>query len=193
MLSCHVARIVGTTEQETEVLLAELEDAGVFSRTKDGTIYSRRMVRDDRQLQDDVKNGRRGGNPRLKGGVNPPVNPPVNPEANPPLKARSQKSEVRSQNQEEEEEPRCGPAAPPAELRQWAAEQAKRPDWLPTGKPWITASVWLKLGQAVKASGTVTLDDYAAIVREARDSRHTLSNPAAFIVARLKALTKGTQ
>lgn len=97
MLSCHVARIVGTTEQETEVLLAELEDAGVFSRTKDGTIYSRRMVRDDRQLQDDVKNGRRGGNPRLKGGVNPPVNPPVNPEANPPLKARSQKSEVRSQ------------------------------------------------------------------------------------------------
>jgi len=97
MLACHVARIVGATEPEAAVLLAELEDAGVFSRTKEGTIYSRRMVRDDRQLQDDVKNGKRGGNPRLKGGVNPPVNPPVNPEANPPLKARSQKSEVRSQ------------------------------------------------------------------------------------------------
>jgi len=97
MLACHVARIVGATEPEAAVLLAELEDAGVFSRTKEGTIYSRRMVRDDKQLQDDVKNGRRGGNPRLKGGVNPPVNPPVNPEANPPLKARSQKSEVRSQ------------------------------------------------------------------------------------------------
>lgn len=106
--------------------------------------------------------------------------------------AEGQEEDRKDRNGQEQEEDAC--AAPAAdELRQWAADQAKRPEWLPTGKPWITAAVWLKLGQAVKSNGSVTFTDYAAIVREARESRHTLSNPAAFIVARLKALTKGTQ
>jgi hypothetical protein len=34
------------TEKEARRYLAELEEAGVFSRTQDGTIYSRRMVKD---------------------------------------------------------------------------------------------------------------------------------------------------
>ena len=42
-----LARIVGSREEEVVPLLAELEDAGVFSRTADGVIYSRRMVRDE--------------------------------------------------------------------------------------------------------------------------------------------------
>jgi hypothetical protein len=41
-----LARMVGSALKETEQLLHELEDAGVFSRTEDGTIFSRRMVRD---------------------------------------------------------------------------------------------------------------------------------------------------
>jgi len=52
--------------------LIELEEAGVFSREEDGTIYSRRMVRDAEKAEEDKANGKRGGNPQLKGGVNPP-------------------------------------------------------------------------------------------------------------------------
>lgn len=92
--------------------------------------------------------------------------------------------------QEQEQDAFAAPAADES-LREWAKAQAKRPEWLPAGKPWISEAVWLKLGHAVKSDGSVTFEDYAAIVKEARDSRNTLTNPAAFIVARLKTLTKG--
>jgi hypothetical protein len=42
-----LARIVGSTRKEVDALLAELHDAGVFSRTSDGVNHSRRMVRDE--------------------------------------------------------------------------------------------------------------------------------------------------
>ena len=42
----QIGTITAIGEKEAAKLLAELEDAGVFSRTSDGTIYSRRMVRD---------------------------------------------------------------------------------------------------------------------------------------------------
>lgn len=42
-----LARMVGSPPKEVKCLLAELERAGVFSRTKKGTIFSRRMVRDE--------------------------------------------------------------------------------------------------------------------------------------------------
>jgi hypothetical protein len=58
---------------DVEDLLSELEEAGVFSRNEDGTIFSRRMMRDEARASEDKANGKRGGNPRLKGGVNPPV------------------------------------------------------------------------------------------------------------------------
>lgn len=41
-----LASMGSTTEKEVAKLLAELEHEGVFSRTEEGTIYSRRMVRD---------------------------------------------------------------------------------------------------------------------------------------------------
>ena len=41
-----LARMVGSAQKPTESLLHELEGAGVFSRTEEGTIFSRRMVRD---------------------------------------------------------------------------------------------------------------------------------------------------
>lgn len=49
-------------------LLAELEEAGVFSRKEDGTIYSRRMIRDMEKAEQDKANGKKGGNRSLKGG-----------------------------------------------------------------------------------------------------------------------------
>ncbi len=42
----QLAAIAGCTEREAKKHEAELEEAGVFSRLPDGTIYSRRMVKD---------------------------------------------------------------------------------------------------------------------------------------------------
>lgn len=43
-----LARMVGSTSEEVERLLAELEQAEVFSRTAEGVIFSRRMVQDEK-------------------------------------------------------------------------------------------------------------------------------------------------
>ena len=92
----RMASYVRCTVRQAEKALGELETAGVFSRTPDGTIYSRRMVRDAEAADAARTWGRAGGNPNLKpkpngathdppkpGGVNPPVNaegyPPPNP------------------------------------------------------------------------------------------------------------------
>lgn len=42
----QLATIAGISEKNAAALLAELEEAGVFSRTETGGIYNRRMVRD---------------------------------------------------------------------------------------------------------------------------------------------------
>jgi hypothetical protein len=68
----QLASLCGATLRETIALLTELEAAGVFSRADDGTIFSRRMKRDDEKAARDKTNGKAGGNPRLNAGVNPP-------------------------------------------------------------------------------------------------------------------------
>lgn len=68
----QLASLLGGTAKEIERLIAELEAAGVPSRTDDGTLYSRRMVRDSERAETDKANGNLGGNPSLKRGVNPP-------------------------------------------------------------------------------------------------------------------------
>jgi len=67
-----LARMVGGAAEDVERLLAELEHAGVFSRTHDGLIFSRRMVCDEK-IRETRANG--GANslknpnvPRPKGG-----------------------------------------------------------------------------------------------------------------------------
>src|SRR5579864_7146499 len=56
--------------------LSELEENGVFSRTSDGTIYSRRMVKDIEKTAKFKEYGKRGGNPKLKPTDNPGGYPP---------------------------------------------------------------------------------------------------------------------
>ena len=70
----RLASLAGITEKECTALLLELEGFGVFSRDDDGTIYSRRMRRDEAKAIKDKENGKKGGNPTVKAGVNPPVN-----------------------------------------------------------------------------------------------------------------------
>ena len=75
--AAQLANLVGAGVGEVEGFLAELEEAGVFSRDADGALYSRRMRRDEERAAVNRVNGRAGGNPSLKAGVNLPVNPPV--------------------------------------------------------------------------------------------------------------------
>lgn len=51
MTEAQIARHVGISARECATLLEELFDAGVPSRTEDGAIYSRRMVRDAEQRE----------------------------------------------------------------------------------------------------------------------------------------------
>ena len=93
----QLAALAGIPEKECSNFLFELETNGVFSRDEDGTIYSRRMRRDHAKAVKDKENGRGGGNPTLKAGVNPPVNPTDNGGD------KAQKPEARSQRSEKKE------------------------------------------------------------------------------------------
>jgi hypothetical protein len=90
----QLASLAGGPEKEVISAIKELEDAGVFSRTEDGTIYSRRMVRDKVASDRGRETGSTGGNPSLKaedaepvkgsgggGGITPPVQTPLKLEA----------------------------------------------------------------------------------------------------------------
>ncbi|CAD7023235.1 hypothetical protein REJC140_00138 [Pseudorhizobium endolithicum] len=61
----QIAVLAGAPSDQVTELLGELESAGVFSRTRDGVIYSRRMIRDEKKSAVARKNGGRGGNPAL--------------------------------------------------------------------------------------------------------------------------------
>lgn len=68
----QLARMVGCTEEEISRGLCELSGAGVFSRTKTGIIFSRRMVKDNHLIDVRRKCGKMGGNPAfVKGQENP--------------------------------------------------------------------------------------------------------------------------
>ena len=66
-----LAKFVGVRKVAVERLLAELEEAGVFSRTPEGTIHSRRMDRERKQRIEARENGARGGNPALISEISP--------------------------------------------------------------------------------------------------------------------------
>jgi len=66
----QMAANAGCSDKEATRYLAELEEAGVFSRTPDGTIYSRRMVKD--AVASEV--GRENAAKRWNGGK--PTDPP---------------------------------------------------------------------------------------------------------------------
>lgn len=55
-----IARLAGVTETEAEILMAELELNGVFSRNRAGCIYSRRMVKDEKRSKEGRKHKNRG-------------------------------------------------------------------------------------------------------------------------------------
>jgi hypothetical protein len=86
----------GGSPRDVERLLAELEGAGVFSRTPDGTVYSRRMVRDRGRAQE----GRDWANKRWANGEedgSPNKDPNGSPNGSPTDLPITQKLDARSQ------------------------------------------------------------------------------------------------
>lgn len=73
----QIAKLVGSTAEEVKTLLAELEKNEVFSRDRRKAIYSRRMVRAEKNRT----NGRLGGNPKLL--KNNEIQEPVEPHPKP--------------------------------------------------------------------------------------------------------------
>ena len=75
----EIARMVGGEARAVVRLMRELEANGVFSRDSRGAIFCRRMVRDCADLQQNIADGRLGGNPVLmknKDLAEKRVNPP---------------------------------------------------------------------------------------------------------------------
>lgn len=98
----QLAAVLGCSERDANKLVAELEENGVFSRSDDGTIYSRRMVRDKVISDEASANGKKGGNPQIKPKkatkVKPEkdkgLTPTLNQEATPTLKHQEAEAEA---------------------------------------------------------------------------------------------------
>lgn len=102
----RLASIVGADKRDVETFFRELDDAGVFSRDGDGTVFSRKMRRDEARAERDKANGRGGGNPTLKPKDKAPDKPKptqglsegVNPQDKAQkLEARGQKDNLEAQ------------------------------------------------------------------------------------------------
>lgn len=103
----QLASIIGmTNEKEVSTLLAELEEAGVFSRNEDGVIFSRRMQRDNQAREVGKANGAQGGNPQLRKNSPKGVNPLVNQGDNQTPK-NGVKTESESEKESEGDKPRA--------------------------------------------------------------------------------------
>lgn len=64
-----ILRLAGLVAEEYKQGVAELEQAGVFSRTEHGVMFCRFMLKEIKKINTCRENGRRGGNPRLSDGI----------------------------------------------------------------------------------------------------------------------------
>ncbi len=89
----QIGVLVGAPPSQITAMLGELDMAGVFSRTRSGVIYSRKMTRMIKKAATARNNGRKGGNPKLRKETEKSTLD------NPPHKAQDkpQKPEARSQ------------------------------------------------------------------------------------------------
>jgi hypothetical protein len=191
----QLAKNAGTTEATAIKLLKELEDCGVFSRTDNGIIYSRRMVRDKATSEESAQHGRRGGNPSLKPKPQEMVKDNGPNGVNPPPYTLEAEAESESKIQPSADAKAASPAVPLDEFPEFP-DLPNLPDvrselWADglaivrglTGKP-EAASRGI-VGRLAKACR----DDCAgamAILRDAQDLRPA-GDPVAWIMASAKA------
>lgn len=145
----RLAMLSGCAEKECMKLLAELEEAGVFSRTPDGTIFSRRMVRDT----DHAEAGREAVGRRWGKGSDP-ITPPIRGASEKP---NTLDADADAEAEEEESPP---PVAPPKA----SAPRAASPT--PAGRGCRIADDWTPADPSFAAEHGV---DQAAALAEFRD------------------------
>lgn len=129
----RLATLAGTTEKECAKLLAELEEAGVFSRTPEGVVFSRRMVRDTEHAEA----GREAVGKRWTkrdepsgGPTSTPITPPITPPNTPPIRGATRTPSTQESEAEEEKEIEIPVSVPkPADAER--AEAAAEPQWPP--------------------------------------------------------------
>ncbi len=106
LTDAQLAMLTGVAPVELGALLTELETAGVFSRTRAGVIYSRRITRDERRRKDGVKSAKNGTLPHSRRSRQrsenreqnrPPPRVVMGVEDKPPIhpEARSQKLDIK--------------------------------------------------------------------------------------------------
>lgn len=137
-----IARMTGGSESEVRDLLGELDQNGVFSRDRQGRIYSRRMVSDAKRAAIAKKNGKQGGNPTLSKDRENPASD--NPSDNTPLKTQ----EPTTNNQKEEP---CSP------LKGTPPEKPKA-EVGPSLKVWVDRIWEISPSRARERSGRPLLD-----------------------------------
>jgi hypothetical protein len=100
---------------ELAKLKAELLAAGVPSVTDEGILLSRRMVRDEHKRRLCQQAGKRGGNPTLKGSLNPTLKPTLKPILAPKTQNRPKRNTTPSHSSSDSSsDSNEGAAAPPA-------------------------------------------------------------------------------
>jgi len=167
----QLASLTGTPPDQLAELLAELESAGVFSRRRDGVIYSRRMTRDSKRAQTARKNGVRGGNPTLskQRGIpdwdNPPVKPPDKGGVNTQRpEARKIESDTTVRTKDSDSESDTNNCRPEGRQRGFRETQTLFDEW------W---SCW-RLAGAKRGSKPAAKTVYAAIIRSGKKSHAEL-------------------
>lgn len=140
----ELAKLVGESAKDVQGLLAELQKRNVFSVTEDGVIYSRRMIRDDKERDDWRKRQakKRGQEPDVKDSVTEDVTTVVTRNVTPPVtenvtrtsrRSSSSSSPSGSKGEPLDRDARAdgSPSAipldewgPSDEVRAWAADEA---------------------------------------------------------------------
>jgi hypothetical protein len=157
----QLAAILGDSEKELKNLLVELESAGVFTKTEAGVITSRRMVRDEEKAREDAKNGRRGGNPWVKGGVNPSDNGGDKAQT-PDARRHDLKPNTRALSRGRRAAAQTQAVAQPATPTDWADEIPQWSDF----KSKLSVSEWQAWFSTTHPNGSITTlvvpSDFAA-------------------------------
>lgn len=143
MTPAQLARIVGETPALVTKLLREIEEAGVLSRSEDGVIFSRRMVRDEElrniRAANGVKgaeHGKKGASHGVKGGRPvkastgeiTPLETPQDVQKEPPPSSSSSSS-INSVAEATAAEPQAADVLADAEKQKTPAELAKQELW----------------------------------------------------------------
>jgi biotin operon repressor len=108
----QIARMAGCSTDEVTRLLSELKDAGVYDCSGNGTIYSRRMVRENDISQVRSANGKRGADSKYGVCDGKPAGKPAGKSTAKPL-AKTSPSESQKRRDSDQEDPTGGAAAEP--------------------------------------------------------------------------------